>query len=93
MEPKLQLQKKMKIQNCEQQAKPLIRMGENEERERERKMLIAVFAGLTKGLFGFQPQFAKPNFGSHKLFGLCLVFATLVVLPHFINYMAHLSYS
>jgi hypothetical protein len=29
------------------------------------------------GLFGFQPQFAKPNFGSHKLFGLCLVFVTL----------------
>jgi hypothetical protein len=32
-----------------------------------------------KGLFGSQPQFAKPNFGSHKLFGLCLVFAILVV--------------
>jgi hypothetical protein len=31
------------------------------------------------GLFGSQPQFTKPNFGSHKLFGLCLVFATLVV--------------
>jgi hypothetical protein len=32
-----------------------------------------------KGLFGSQPQFAKLNFGSHKLFGLCLIFATLVV--------------
>jgi hypothetical protein len=31
------------------------------------------------GLFGSQPQFAKLNFGSHKLFGLCLVFTTLVV--------------
>jgi hypothetical protein len=32
-----------------------------------------------QGSFGSQPQFAKPNFGSHKLFGLCLVFVTLVV--------------
>jgi hypothetical protein len=31
----------------------------------------------TEGLFGSQPQFAKLNFGSHKLFDLCLVFATL----------------
>jgi hypothetical protein len=34
---------------------------------------------LTLGPVWFQPQFAKLNFGSHKLFGLCLVFATLVV--------------
>jgi hypothetical protein len=30
-------------------------------------------------MFGSQPQFAKPNFDSHKLFSLCLVFTTLVV--------------
>jgi hypothetical protein len=45
---------------------------------------------ITKGSFGSQPQFIKSNFGSYKLFGLCLIFATLVV-SHFINYMAHLS--
>jgi hypothetical protein len=33
----------------------------------------------SKGSFGSQPQFAKSNFGIHKLFGLCLVFTVLVV--------------
>jgi hypothetical protein len=36
-------------------------------------------AFLSKNLFGSQPQFAKPNFGRHKWFGLCLIFATLIV--------------
>ena len=36
-----------------------------------------VFLILIFGLFGSQPPFAKPKFGSHSLVGMCLVFATL----------------
>ena len=36
-----------------------------------------VFLILILGLFGSQPQFAKPKFGSHSLPSMCLVFATL----------------
>ena len=36
-----------------------------------------VFLILILGLFGSQPPFAKPKFGSHSLVGMCLVFATL----------------
>ena len=35
------------------------------------------FLILILGLFGSQPPFAKPKFGSHSLVGMCLAFATL----------------
>jgi hypothetical protein len=46
---------------------------------------ITLFFG-TRGLFGSQPHFAKPNFGCHSFIGRCLVLATLWRVIFYFSY-------